>query len=77
VLLLTVVPSPDPDPNIKLLRGVPSKRPPASIVESDEMATQLTGAAGKRGKSSALVIVMIAVVLWILLLIWLRVAGRG
>ena len=77
VLLLTVVPSPEPDPNIKLLRGVPSKRPPASIVESDEMPTQLTGPAGKRGKSTALVIVLVAVVLWILLLIGLRMAGRG
>lgn len=77
VLLLTVVPSPEPDPNIKLLRGVPSKRPPASIVDSDEMPTQLAVPAAKRGKSTALVIVVVAVVLWILLLIWLRLSGQG
>ena len=77
VLLLTVVPSPEPDPNIKLLRGVPSKRPPASIVESDEMPTPQPSHGAKGGKSRALVIVVVVVVLWILLLIWLRLSGRG
>ena len=77
VLLLTVVPSPEPDPNIKLLRGVPSKRPPASIVDSDEMPTPQAVPGAKGGKSSALVIVVVVVVLWILLLIWLRLSGRG
>ena len=77
VLLLTVIPSPEPDPNIKLLRGVPSKRPPASIVDSDEVPTQLAEPPAGRGRSVALVIVVVVVVLWILLLIWLRLSGRG
>jgi hypothetical protein len=77
VLLLTVVPSPEPDPNIKLLRGVPSKRPPAFIVDSDEMSTPQAVPGAKGGKSSALVIVVVVVVLWILLLIWLRLSGQG
>lgn len=76
VLLLTVVPSVEPDPNIKLLRGVPSKRPPASIVDADEEAAPLAAPAPRRS-STALVIVAVAVVLWVLLLIWLRWSGRG
>ena len=77
VLLLTVVPSREPDPNIKLLRGVPSKRPPAAIVESDEMPTALAVPAAKGRNSHAVVIVVVAVALWILLLIWLRLSGQG
>ncbi len=78
LLLLTVVPSPQSDPSIKLLRGVPSRRPPASIVDSDEMPS-LTPLAepDKRGLSPAVLIVLVAVVLWILLLIWLRLSGQG
>jgi hypothetical protein len=77
VLLLTVVPSLEPDPNIKLLRGVPSKRPPAIIVDSDEMPARLAGPGAKGGRSTLLVIVVVAVVLWILLLLWLRLSGHG
>ncbi len=77
VLLLTVVPSPEPDPSIKLLRGVPSKRPPASIVDSDEMPTGLVEPSAKRGASVALVVVIVALGLWILLLLWLRLSGHG
>ena len=77
VLLLTVVPSPEPDPSIKLLRGVPSKRPPASIVDSDEMPTAVVEAAAPRRLSAARVIVIAALILWILLLIWLRMSGNG
>ena len=62
VLLLTVVPSHEPDANVKLLRGIPSKRPPASVVESDEMPTHLAEPVGRRGRAVALVIVIIAVV---------------
>jgi hypothetical protein len=76
VLLLTVVPSNESDPNMKRLRGVPSKRPPAAIVDGDEMPEQLPANA-KRGPSTARVIVIVAVVLWILLLIWLRLSGQG
>jgi len=77
VLLLTVVPSPEPDTSVKLLRGIPSKRPPASVVESDEMPPHLAEPVGRRGKSVVLVILIIAVMLWILLLIWLRLSGQG
>ncbi len=76
VLLLTVVPSPDPDPSIKLLRGVPSKRPPASIVDSDEMPALLEQPPKAR-PSTAVLIITVAVVLWILLLVWLRLSGHG
>ena len=77
VLLLTVVPSLEPDPNIKLLRGVPSKRPPAIIVESDEMPAPLGVPGAKGGRSTMLVLLVVAVVLWLLLLLWLRLSGRG
>ena len=77
VLLLTVVPSAEPDPTVKLLRGVPSKRPPASIVDSNEMPTLLGEPAAKRRLPPALVIVFVAVILWVLLLIWLRLSGQG
>jgi len=77
VLLLTVIPSAEADPNVRRLRGVPSKRPPASVVESDEMPIQPGAPVGPRRASTALVIVAVAVVLWVLLLIWLRWAGRG
>lgn len=76
VLLLTVVPSPNPDPSVKLLRGVPSKRPPASVVESDEVPT-LAEQPPKRRSSAALAIAIVAVVFWILLLVWLRLSGQG
>jgi hypothetical protein len=76
-LLLTVLPSADADPTVKRLRGVPSKRPPALVVDSDELPTQLPAPEGQRRGSTAQVIVAVAVALWILLLIWLRWAGRG
>lgn len=74
LLLLTVVPSAEPDPSIKPLRGVPSKRPPASIVDSDEMPTAL---AQPKRLNLAIVIVIVVVAVWILLLLWLRLSGRG
>jgi hypothetical protein len=77
VLLLTVVPSPEPDPSVKPLRGIPSKRPPASVVDSDEVPEQLAAPSVQRGLSTALVIAVVAVVLWILLLLGLRLTGRG
>ncbi len=76
LLLLTVVPSAEPDPSIKLLRGIPSKRPPAAVVAGDEMPTEDEAEAPPR-PSVALVIVIVAVALWILLLIWLRMTGQG
>lgn len=78
LLLLTVIPSPEPDPRIKLLRGIPSKRPPASVVDSDEMAASHSPATPpKRISPTAVIIVAVAVALWVLLLIWLRLSGRG
>jgi len=77
VLLLTVVPSAEPDPSIKLLRGVPSRRPPASIVDSDEMPALVGEQAPERRLRPAQVIVIVAVILWVLLLIWLRLSGQG
>jgi hypothetical protein len=79
VLLLTVVASSESDPSVKLLRGLPSKRPPASIVESDEMARLVPDAPppAARGLSRAATLVLVAVVLWLLLLIWLRLSGQG
>lgn len=77
VLLLTVVPSQQSDPSVRRLSGRPSK-PPASIVESDETPT-IVGESELDGRrpSPALIIVAVAVVLWILLLIWLRLSGQG
>ena len=79
LLLLTVVPSSESDRSVKLLRGMPSKRPPASIVERDDMASLAPRAPGPpvRGLSRAVTMVLVAVVLWILLLIWLRLTGQG
>jgi hypothetical protein len=77
LLLLTVVPSSQPDSRIKLLRGAASKRPAASIVESGEAPTGLVEAARRR-RVSWLVLALAALVgFWILLLIWVRLSGRG
>src|SRR4051812_16260906 len=77
VLLLTVVPSTESDPNVKRLRGVPSKRPPAAVVDDDEMGVEPVVSDPKRGHSTALVIALVAVLLWIFLLVWLRLSGHG
>ena len=74
LLLLTVLPSPEPDPRVRLLRGVPSKRPPASVVEGDELDSI---APAERRVSVAVVVVAVVVAVWVLLLIWLRLSGRG
>jgi hypothetical protein len=77
LLLLTVLPSAESDPSVKLLRGVPSKRP-ASIVDSDERPSfRVPSEAPRRGLSPGVVIAIVAVALWILLLIWLRLTGQG
>jgi hypothetical protein len=69
------MPSEVADASVRPLRGVPSKKPPASVVERDEIATQAAPAAPPR--RTALVLVAVAVVLWILVLIWLRLSGQG
>ena len=74
VLLLTVVPSAEPDRTVKLLRGVASKRPP-SIVEEELGAT--TEIRRRAAPSAALILVAVAVLLWIVFLIWLRLSGQG
>ncbi|HYP88880.1 MAG TPA: hypothetical protein VEQ59_12015 [Polyangiaceae bacterium] len=70
LLLLTVVPSAEPDPRVKVLRGVVSKRPPASVVVDGASSS------GAR-KPRTVVVATVIVALWILLLIWLRLSGRG
>lgn len=78
LLLLTVVPSPQSDASVKLLRGRPSLRPPASIVDSDDLPSLIPPSERPaRGLSPVVVIVLVAVVLWVLLLIWLRLSGQG
>jgi hypothetical protein len=75
LLLLTVVPGPEADPRIKLLRGVVSKRPPASVVES--AAGSLPPEAARKRRLTWLILGAAVVTFWILLLIWLRLSGRG
>lgn len=77
LLLLTVLPSPEPDPRVRVLRGVPSKRPPASVVGADEMPSPVAEGTSGRRIPIAVVVVAVAVSLWLLLLIWLRLSGRG
>jgi hypothetical protein len=75
VLLLTVVPSDAADASVRPLRGVPSKKPPAAVVESGQMAPDIVPSPSARRR--AMVIVVVAVVLWIVLLLWLRLSGQG
>jgi hypothetical protein len=73
MLLLTVVPSQEPDPRIKL-RGATSKRPAVSA-PGDEAS--LTEGAAKPRSSLLFVVGIVLVALWILLLVWLRLSGQG
>lgn len=76
VLLLTLVPSSEADANVRLLR-VPSRRPVStSVVERDDR-DGLAPTDGERRLSAARVVLIVGVALWILLLIWLRLSGRG
>lgn len=76
VLLLTLLPSSEPDSSVRLLR-VPSRRPiSTSIVDSDD-SEKLAATGTERRLSSAQVVLIVGVALWILLLIWLRLSGRG
>jgi hypothetical protein len=77
LLLLTVVPGAEADRRIKLLRGLVSKRPPASIVDDAELASVLAEDARKLRRSRLVLAVVAVVAFWILLLIWLRLSGRG
>jgi hypothetical protein len=77
LLLLTVLPSPEPDARVRLLRGVPSKRPPATVLEGDELPLSLSGAPPGFRVSRPVVLAAVAVVFWVLLLVWLRLSGRG
>ncbi len=74
MLLLTLVPSEEPDPRVKLVRGAVSKRP-ASGGDGEE--TSLGEESPKPRLSLPIVAVVVAVALWILLLIWLRLSGQG
>jgi hypothetical protein len=75
VLLLTVIPSDAADASVRRLSGQPSKKPPAAIVDGDELETHVDLAAAR--SRTAIVIVIVAVVLWIAALIYLRFSGRG
>lgn len=77
LLLLTVVPSDAPDENVRLLRGVASKRPARSAEDSDELSKAFLAREDKRPTPLVLVIVVVAVAAWVLLLIWLRLSRRG
>jgi hypothetical protein len=77
LLLLTVVPSPEPDRRVRLLRGVPSKGPPATVVEGEDLPPALSRRPPASPWSLVLIAVTAAVVVWVLLLIWLRLSGRG
>jgi hypothetical protein len=74
MLLLTLVPGDEPDARVKLLRGVASKRP-ASVVDGE--GASLVEDAPKPRASLLIVVAVVAVALWILLLIWLRLSGQG
>jgi hypothetical protein len=74
MLLLTLVPSEEPDARVKLLCGGASKRP-ASAIDA-EGVSQLEDAP-KPWVSLLIVAAVVAVALWILLLIWLRLSGQG
>lgn len=65
-LLLTLLPSLEPDPRVKLLR--------ASSAPSDDEAR---AGAPKPRVSLPIVIGVVVVALWILILIWLRLLGQG
>ncbi len=76
VLLLTVVPSSEPDRSVRVLRGVPSKRPPSIVAVGQEPGVR--SEVRLRARPSVLVgVALVAVLLWLLLLVWLRLSGRG
>lgn len=76
LLLLTVVPSEQADASVRLMRGVPSKRPP-SIADSDDAPSLHPRDGARLPMSRSAMILLLVVLLWIVFLIWLRASGRG
>lgn len=74
MLLLTLVPGDEADARVKLLRAAASKRPAS---EADDGETSLLEDAPKSRASPLIVVAVVAVALWILLLVWLRLSGQG
>lgn len=81
ILLLSVVPSGSPDPGVaRIERPV---MPPVLTEEeampppSEEPAARPPAPAAPAPKSRVVPIVVVLVILWVLLLIWLRLTGRG
>jgi hypothetical protein len=72
LLLLTVVPSDEADPNVAL---VPTSSEREEGASSDSVPRVPSEA--KSGREIWRVVLVVAVALWILLLIWLRLTGRG
>jgi hypothetical protein len=70
VLLLTVVPSDDADPSVKL---VPAPSPATVEEESGPPRSGTRPVVALRSVALLLVLVLA----WIVLLIWLRLSGRG
>ena len=72
LLLLTVVPSDEADPNVSLL--------PTSSEQTEEVpagSAPRVASTTKSGREIWRVVLVVAVAVWILLLIWLRLTGRG
>lgn len=75
VLLLTVIPSDVADASVRRLSGLPSKKPPAVVVDGDDTAAHVESAPTR--SRTAQVIVIVALMLWIAVLIYLRLSGQG
>jgi hypothetical protein len=75
MLLLTLVPSLEPDSRVKLLRGAASQRV-GSTPDEDAPATHAEEGLKAR-VSLRIVIAVVAVAVWILFLIWLRLSGQS
>lgn len=81
LLLLSVLPADEPDPGVARIKVTVS---PPVVTEAEALATAdadagaLGAPEGQPGRPSrAVVIAVMLVILWVLLLIWLRLSGRG
>jgi len=72
LLLLTVVPSDEADPNVSLV-PTSSEQEVGAPADSAPRVASTT----KSGREIWRVVLVVAVALWILFLIWLRLTGRG
>lgn len=72
VLKLSVVPADEPDPGV-----VRVEQPLAPLAEEIAASVHPEAIAAGKPRSTAAVVATVLVILWILLLVWLRVTGRG